>query len=379
MAMVSPYRVVLADQERRVLVKRARSERAAHRDVLRAQVILAAAEGASNAEIARRLGVCDDTVRKWRARFCACGLPGLADRPRPGRQRTFPKTAEVEVKALACELPTESEVPLARWSYTELAAEAVSRGVVESISASTVGRWLRADAIRPWQYRSWIFPRDPDFAVKAGRALDLYDRLWEGQPLGADEYVISADEKSQLQALRRRHPDLPPAPERIRRQEFEYRRGGTLAYLAAYDVHAAQVIGRTAPTTGIEPFGQLVEQVMTTEPYASARRVFWVVDNGSSHNGIRSIDRMHAAWPTAELVHLPIHASWLNQVEIFFSIVQRKVIKPGDFADLDALAERLLAFQDRYNATAEPFDWHFGRKSLNRLLERLTAHEPLAA
>jgi transposase len=379
MAMVSPYRVVLTDQERRVLVKRARSERAAHRDVLRAQIILAAAEDASNAEIARRLGVCDDTVRKWRARFCARGLPGLADRPRPGRQRTFPKTAEVEVKALACELPTEREVPLARWSYTELAAEAVSRGVVESISASTVGRWLRADAIRPWRYRSWIFPRDPDFAVKAGHALDLYDRLWEGQPLGADEYVISADEKSQLQALRRRHPDLPPAPERIRRQEFEYRRGGTLAYLAAYDVHAARVIGRTAPTTGIEPFSALVEQVMTTEPYASARRVFWVVDNGSSHNGIRSIDRMHAAWPTAELMHLPIHASWLNQVEIFFSIVQRKVIKPGDFADLDALAERLLAFQDRYNATAEPFDWHFGRKSLNRLLERLTVHEPLAA
>jgi transposase len=379
MATVSPYRVVLTDQERRVLVKRARSERAAHRDVLRAQIILAAAEDASNAEIARRLGVCDDTVRKWRSRFCAQGLPGLGDRPRPGRQRTFPKTAEAEVKALACELPAQSEVPLARWSYTELAAEAVSRGVVESISPSTVGRWLRADAIRPWRVRSWIFPRDPQFAVKAGGVLDLYDRLWEGQSLGADEYVISADEKSQLQALRRRHPDLPPAPGRDRRQEFEYRRGGTLAYLAAYDVHAARVIGRTAPTTGIEPFSQLVEQVMTTEPYASARRVFWVVDNGSSHNGSRSIERMHAAWPSAELVHLPIHASWLNQVEIFFSIVQRKVIKPGDFADLQELAERLMAFQDRYNATAEPFDWHFGRKSLDRLLERLAVHEPLAA
>jgi transposase len=379
MATVSPYRVVLTDQERRLLVKRARSERAAHRDVLRAQIILAAAEEASNAETARRLGVCDDTVRKWRSRFCAQGLPGLADRPRPGRQRTFPKTAEAEVKALACELPAQTEVPLARWSYTELAAEAVSRGVVESISPSTVGRWLRADAIRPWRVRSWIFPRDPDFVVKAGGALDLYDRLWEGQPLGEDEYVISADEKSQLQALRRRHPDVPPTPGRIRRQEFEYRRGGTLAYLAAYDVHAARVIGRTAPTTGIEPFGQLVEQVMTTEPYASAARVFWIVDNGSSHNGARSIQRMHAAWPSAELVHLPIHASWLNQVEIFFSIVQRKVIKPGDFADLQELAERLMAFQNRYNATAEPFDWHFGRKSLDRLLERLAVHEPLAA
>jgi hypothetical protein len=182
-----------------------------------------------------------------------------------------------------------------------------------------------------------------------------------------------------LQALSRRHPDLPPAPQRIRRQEFEYRRGGTLAYLAAYDVHAARVLGRCAPTTGIEPFGQLVEQVMTTEPYASAARVFWIVDNGSSHNGARSIQRMRTTWPTAELVHLPIHASWLNQVEIFFSIVQRKVIKPGDFPDLKALAQRLLAFQDRYNATAEPYDWHFTRKSLDRLLERLALHEPQAA
>jgi hypothetical protein len=118
---------------------------------------------------------------------------------------------------------------------------------------------------------------------------------------------------------------------------------------------------------------------MSSEPYASAARVFWIVDNGSSHNGARSIARMQAAWPTAELVHLPIHASWLNQVEIFFSIVQRKVIKAGDFADLQALAQRLLAFQDRYDATAEPFDWRFTRKSLDRLLQRLTVHEPLAA
>jgi transposase len=379
MAMHSPYRVVLTDSDRRVLTQRARAQRCPHRTVQRARIVLAAAEGKANAAIARRLGICVDTVRKWRARFCAEGRAGLADRPRPGRQRVFPATAEAEVKALACALPAEAGVPLARWSAAELAAEAVSRGVVSTISAATVGRWLAADAIRPWRHRSWIFPRDPDFAAKAARVLDLYDRIWQGQPLGGDEYVLCADEKTQLQALSRCHPDLPPAPGRIRRQEFEYRRGGTLAYLAAYDPHRAHVIGRTAPTTGIAPFGQLVEQVMSSEPYASAARVFWIVDNGSSHQGPHAVIRMQATWPTACLVHLPVHASWLNQIEIFFSIVQRKVIKPGDFADLDELAERLLAFQDRYNTTAEPFDWRFTRRSLDRLLQRLADHYPQAA
>ena len=154
-------------------------------------------------------------------------------------------------------------VPLARWSHRELAKEAITRHVVDSVSVSTVRRWLHADAIKPWQCRSWIFPRDPAFAVKAARVLDLYDRVWDGQPLAADEFVISVDEKSQLQALSRRHPDLPPAPGRIRREEFEYRRGGTLAYFAAYDVHQGRILGRCAPKTGIEPFAALVDDVMS--------------------------------------------------------------------------------------------------------------------
>lgn len=375
MTICSAVPIVLSVLEERVLTGRARRARGEQRDVLRARIVLAAAHGQTNAAIARRLAVTDDTVRKWRARFATGRMPGLEDHPRSGRPRVFPAVAAAEVKAMACALPAETGVPLARWSATELATEAVTRGVLERVSASTVRRWLRADAIKPWQCRSWIFPRDPDFAAKAARVLDLYDRSWHGRELREDEYVISADEKSQLQALHRRHPDLPPAPGRIRRQEFEYRREGTLAYLAAYDVHRARVIGRCAPTTGIEPFTALVDQVMTSEPYASARRVFWVVDNGSSHNGARSIQRMRDTWPRTELVHLPVHASWLNQVEIFFSIVQRKVVKPQDFDNLDVLAARLIAFQDRYNATAEPFDWRFTRKSLNRLLDRLATHE----
>ena len=367
--------IILSAADETILTARAHSARAAHRDVIRARIVLAAADGKANAVIAADLGLHVDTVRKWRRRFCEHGLHGLADRPRSGRPSRFTPVQVVEVKALACTPPPDHGVPLARWSVAELATEAVGQGLVEAVSPATVRRWLAADAIKPWQHRSWIFPRDPDFVTKAGAVLDLYDRRWQGVELADDEYVISADEKSQLQALRRRHPGLPAGPGRTRRVEFEYRRGGTLAYFAAYDIHRAQVIGTIAAKTGIEPFGRLVEKVMTTEPYASARRVFWVVDNGSSHNGHRSIERMNTAWPTATLVHLPVHASWLNQVEIYFSILQRKAINPADFAGLDELSERILAFQDRYNATAAPFDWTYTRADLNNFLARLRRHD----
>jgi transposase len=369
--ITSPFVVVLTAAEEAVLTTRVRSGRTEHRDRVRARIVLAAAAGSSNAGIAAEMGLCVDTVRRWRRQFVEQRVEGLAERPRSGRPRRFTAIQVAAVTALACTLPAETGLPLSRWSSTELATEAVSRGVVAAISASTVRRWLARAAIKPWQHRSWIFPRDPDFEAKAARVLDLYARTWNGIPLGPDEYVISADEKSQLQALRRCHPGRATGPGRARRVEFEYRRGGTLAYFAAYDVHHARVIGAIAPKTGIVPFTDLVAQVMTVEPYASARRVFWVVDNGSSHAGQASIDRMTQAWPTATLVHLPIHASWLNQVEIYFSVLQRKAISPVDFADLDALAARILAFQDRYNASATPFDWTFTRTDLRVLLERM--------
>lgn len=374
----SPVLIILTDQDRAELEILARARKAPLRTVQRAWIVLAAADGQSNAQIARDLGLHVDTVRTWRARFAAKGMTGLVDLPRSGRPPVFAATVVAEVKALACSLPAEHGQPLSRWSCKDLAGEAVARGITDSVSGSTVRRWLDTDAIKPWLHRSWIFPRDQDFAAKAERVLDLYDRRWKGRRLRPDEYVISADEKSQLQALHRRHEDLAPAAGRTRRVEFEYRRQGTLAYLAALDVHHATVMGRCAPTTGIAPFSELVEQVMTREPYASARRVFWVVDNGSSHNGQASVQRMREAWPNAVLVHLPIHASWLNQVEIFFSIVQRKVIKPANFTDLLALEQRLLEFEIRYNATASPFDWRFTKTDLNAYLERLATHESLS-
>jgi transposase len=377
----SPYVVVLSDVDRRVLGQRVRRYTASFAVVMRARIVLLAAEGLANVTIAAWLDVDVDTVSKWRKRFVIEGVDGLKDRKRSGRPRVFAAEVVAGVKAMACEPPSVRAVPLSRWSSAELAGQAVAEGLAVSVSAATVRRWLAEDAIKPWRYRSWIFPRDPDFAAKAGRVLDLYEGVWDGAPLGADEYVISADEKSQLQALSRRHPGLPPSPGRVARVEFEYERHGTLAYFGAYDVHRARLIGRVAPSTGIVAFGELVEQVMTQQPYASAKRVFWIMDNGSSHAGRASISRMRAAWPTATLVHLPVHASWLNQIEVVFSVIGRKVVKPADFADLDALAQRLTDFEPRYNAAAEPFDWKFTRADLDDLIRRIDAHraEPMPA
>jgi transposase len=374
MAVLSAHQIVLCAGQRRLLLARARRASGQHRDVLRARIVLAAAGGASNAAIARNLGVTDDTVRKWRRRFCRHGVEGLRDRPRTGRPRRFAATVVAQLKALACELPADSDVPLAKWSCPDLAVEATRRGIVESVSASTVRRWLRADAIKPWQHRSWIFPRDPDFAGKAARALDLYARVFDGQPLGENDFVLSADEKPGVQARSRIHPSAPArSGRRPMRVEAEYRRHGTLAYLAAYDVHRAQVIGHCAPSTGIAPFTELVKKVMTSKPYTTARRVYWIVDNGSSHRGWTAATRLSDAFPNAHMIHLPVHASWLNQVEIYFSVVQRKLLTPDNFADLDNLAEKITAFEHRYNNAARPFDWRFGRDDLNRLIERITA------
>ena len=288
----SPFQISLRASERRALKRAARSQAAPHRQVVRARIVLDAAAGLPNALIARRVGVAPNTARKWRKRFCTHGYAGLRDRPRPGRPRVFAAAVVAEVKAIACELPATRNVPLGRWSLAELRTEVICSGLAAEVSTATVRRWLDEDAIRPWQHRSWVFPRDPDFATKATRVLDLYARVFQGEALGPGEYVILADEKTSIQARCRCHPTLPPGRSRVMRVEHEYERGGALAYLAAWDVHRARLFGRCEPTTGIEPFGRLVAQVMTVEPYCSAERVFWVVDNGSSHRGQASVDRL---------------------------------------------------------------------------------------
>jgi len=313
------------------------------------------------------------TVRRWLARFVAKRCDGLQDHPRSGRPVGIRPQTRALVVALACSRPGDRDVPLSRYSLSELTVEVASQLGAEHAelvapSRSAIWRVLMRDALRPWLYRSWIYPRDAHFLELAGPLLDLYACQWQGQPLWADEYVLSADEKTSIQVRRRCHPSLPLGPHQAMRIEHEYERAGVAQYLAAWDVHRAVIFGRCEPKTGKAAFSRLVDDVMSQEPYRSARRVFWIVDNGSSHRGERAADELRARHARIVIVHTPKHASWLNQIEIYFSIIQRKVLTPNDCTSLQELEDRIIEFGRRYSALGKPFAWCFTRQDLERRL-----------
>lgn len=285
----------------------------------------------------------------------------------------FPPLDRALVKAMACETVAQTHLPISRQSLADLTGRA-REALGKPISRSSVWRVLHEDAIKPWQYEHWIFPRDPAFAEKAGPILELYAGHWRGQPLGAKDYVLSSDEKTSIQARQRCHEELPPAAGQTRRIEAEYKRRGALQYLAAWDVHRGIVMGRCEAKTGIEPFGRLVEQILEQQPYHDAERLFLVVDNGSSHRGQASVQRMKKRDRRITLLHTPVHASWLNQVEIYFSIIQRKVLTPNDFPNLEAVRLRLALYEALSNQKPKPFRWKFARQDLIQWLQRASPH-----
>ena len=320
--------VTVTAAERKVLKKRIRGTRTAWRDRLRAQIVLAAAMGRSNARIARDLRISQDTVRKWRGRFADRGLEGLSDLPRPGRPRQISAEVRAAVVALACQLPAATGVPLAHWTGPELAAELAAQDLVSSpVSASSVLRILAEHPVKPWQYQSWIYPRDPDFEAKAKVIVDLYQGFYQGEPLGAGDRILSFDAKPQINARRRLHPTLPAAPGRPVRYEHEYKRQGSLALLAGLDVHTGTVFASTPVTTGIKPFMDLAGQVMARPEYRNAPRVFIIVDNGSDHRGQAAVARLARAHPNAIMIHTPVHASWLNQIVRHEVAVRREALE----------------------------------------------------
>jgi transposase len=331
----------------------------------------------SNVEAAERVRLHLRSVQRWRHRW-ARGDFSLDDEPGRGRQAAFSPLDHALVQAVACALVAETKQPLSRPSLAAIAARACT-ALGKPISRSTVWRMLETDAIKPWRDKYWILPRAPHFAEQAGPMLDLYMGLWQGQPLGPKDHVLSADEKTSIQARIRCHPSLPPAASRPAYIENEYQRGGALQYLAAGDVRRGYVMGRCEPTTGIVPFGRLVNQGLAEEPYRSGERLFWIVDNGSSHRGAAAKKRLHQVDSRIILVHTPVHASWLNQVEIYFAIIQRKVLTPNDFADVEALRLRLAFYEELSNQSPTPLRWKFDRTTLTTLLAKIEArHMALA-
>jgi DDE superfamily endonuclease len=291
--------------------------------------------------------------------------------------RSFPPLDRAVITSIACDEVARTGNPLSRQSSTDLADRAREE-LNKPISRSTVWRILDEDAIKPWQYEHWIFPRASNFFEKAAVVLDLYEGCWQGERVDPFDRIISSDEKTSIQARIRCHTTLGPAAGRRRRVEAEYGRGGALQYLAAWDVQEGLVMGLCEAKTGIEPFGRLVRHVMERPEYASAHRAFWVVDNGSSHRGEASVKRMSRAYPNAILVHTPVHASWLNQVEVSFSLLQRKVLTPNDSADLQELELRIKLDEDLTNSQPKPFDWKFTKYDLFNLLQRIAKREAAA-
>lgn len=233
-------------------------------------------------------------------------------RPARAGHAAIPPLERAKVVAVACEVPSTRKLPLSRHFASSVCE--VLRAEGSAMSLRTVQRILAEHELKPWRYRSWIHPRDPEFETKAEVILGLYEGVWQGKPLAASDWIVSADEKPSIQARQRRV--LPPAPGQAGRYESDYRRMGAVQYLAAWDVRAGVPWGRCEPKLSIAAFDRLVTQVMSQEPYRSATRVFWIVDNCSSHRGTKAADRLQTRYPNLILVHTPVHASWLNQVEV---------------------------------------------------------------
>ncbi|WP_330457699.1 IS630 family transposase [Streptomyces sp. NBC_00820] len=317
------------------------------RQVLRAKIVLAAADGLTNAAIARELKISVNTVRKWRGRFAADGVAALADAQRSGRPRLYGPQVRVAVVAAATSAPP---YPESTWSHRRIAAQVAGTAFAE-ISPSQVGRILADLDLKPHRVRGWLTRRDtPDFWQRATDVCNLYLNPPEGA------VVLSIDEKTAIAARSRRHPGQAPRPGRMARQEFEYRRHGTASLVAALDVRSGEVLTETITRNNAATFTAFLEQVDTViDP---AKDIHIVLDNGSSHTA-KHTKTWLAAHPRWHVHWTPPHASWLNQIELFFSSLTRRVLRNGDFRSRDHLIDKLDAYVIQHNKTAKPYRWTY--------------------
>ena len=368
----TPIKIILSYSERRYFEAVARRATAPQRDAFRAHIILLAARGFNNTQISQQLSCTRKTARKWRNRYAESGRAGLADKPRPGRPRIYDKTTRALVTAIACELPAERGLPLSRFSSADIHAEALQE-LDPCPARSTIAAWLKQAAIRPWTVTSWVTPRDPQFKQKAARVCDLYTRMWEDEPITEGDVIICADEKTGIQARSRRK--TPPGPGKSVRLEHRYDRNGATIYQAAFIAGSGSVVGHCVSENTRANFETLVEKVMADPICQNADRVFWIMDNGSAHHPATFRWWLKEAYPNAIGLHLPTGASWLNQIELYFSVLTRKALTGGNFHSVDAVENRITEFEELWNDNPEPFEWTYTREDLTRLLERLPTIE----
>jgi transposase len=346
-------RLTLNAEERSELQRRVRAGTSCQRDGLRARIILGSEDGGSAVAVARRVGVHPRTVERWRDRFRRHGVRGLHDQPRPGAPPKFAPVTRLELIALACEPVAPHEGKTTR-TLTELVDEAVARGLVAGIGWSSYQRLLAASDLRPHRIQGWLHSPDPQFREKVTAITTLYLH----PPAGA--VVLSIDEKTGMQALERRFPDRPAAPGRRRRREFEYTRHGTQSLLCAFEVHRGRVVAECGATRTADDLVRFMERIAALYPTETVH-VIW--DNLNIH-----FDGADQRWTAFNARHgqrfvfhyTPKHASWVNQVELFFSILQRQCLRDASFRSVDALRTAVLAFIAAWNRDrAHPFRWTF--------------------
>jgi putative transposase len=356
---MTPTSLVLTDEQRSQLEVLVRRPTTSQRLVDRALIVLLAADRLGQRTIAQRLGLRRNTVRKWIRRFLAAGVEGLADQARPGRPRRISPEERCLVIATACQDPAEHGLAgHSSWSSVLLAQVLVASGRVAAISARSVQRILQVAAIKPHRCTYWKQPIDPDFEAKMAPVIDLY----LNPP--ADGPVVCADEKTCIQALRRRFPDLlPRRPGELRRRSVEYVRQGTRCLTAALFVHTGTILGMVTPNRPKEVFIAFLDLLDASVP--AGQTIHLVLDNLNTHRGTHIADWLAAHPGRLEIYYLPFHASWLNQIELWFNTLQRRCLRFGDFSSADDLAAKILAFIDTYNGLhAHPYRWTYTGEAL---------------
>lgn len=311
----------------------------------RARLVLMAAEGASNREIGETIGMHYNQVAVWRRRYLEFGLAGLRDADRPGRPPVYDHDDVLLLVKTVTESPPDEAT---RWTMEAIAARMNEHGV--GISASQVWRICRSLDLKPWQTESWMTSHDPDFWEKAADVCGLYLNPPE------NAIVWSVDEKSGIQAKSRINPTKPPVPGIPRRREFEYRRNGTAVLFAGLNVHEGDVAAWVTDSTRSENFVEFLADLDAQTPVGM--ELHCVVDNLSAHFTDK-VETFLEGRPHIFLHNTPTHASWLNQIELFFSILERRLLRNGEFTSVDELGDRIIAFINDYNRRAKPFRWTY--------------------